>query len=56
MNQGMIQFNSRVLDWLVNEQYRQFKKTGKEPTQNELIRELVELAGHPENLESAPNE
>lgn len=56
MNQGMIQFGSRVFDWLVDEQYRQFKKTGKEPTQDELIRALAELARHPEKLELAPDE
>ena len=48
---GTIEISSRVLDWLVECQYRRFKATGKEPTQAELIREVIEVARHPERLE-----
>ena len=50
-NRGTIKISPNVLDWLNEEQYRRWKKTGKEPTQNELIREVIEIARHPERLE-----
>ena len=39
-----IKVSPEVLDWLKEEQYRRWKRTGKEPTQNELIREMIEIA------------
>ena len=50
-NRGTIKISPNVLDWLNEEQYRRWKNTGKEPTQNELIREVIEIARHPERLE-----
>jgi hypothetical protein len=55
-NRGTFKISPKVLDWLNEEQYRRWKKTGKEPTQNELIRELIEIARHPEKLEFNSNE
>jgi hypothetical protein len=55
-NRGTIKISRKVLDWLNEEQYRRWKKTGKEPTQNELIREVIEIARHPERLEFHSNE
>jgi len=52
----MIKIGPKVLDWLNEEQHRRWKKTGKEPTQNELIREVIEIARHPERLEINSNE
>jgi len=52
----MIKISPKVLDWLNEEQHRRWKKTGKEPTQNELIREVIEIARHPERLEINSNE
>jgi len=55
-NRRTIKISPKVLDWLNEEQYRRWKKTGKEPTQNELIREVIEIARHPERLEFNSNE
>ena len=55
-NRGTIKIGSTVLDWLNEEQYRRWKKTGKEPTQNDLIREVIEIARHPEKLAFYSNE
>jgi hypothetical protein len=45
-----IKVSPEVLDWLKEEQYRRWKRTGKEPTQNELIREMIEIARRPGRL------
>ena len=55
-NRGTFKISPKVLDWLNEEQYRRWKKTGKEPTQNELIREAIEIVRHPERLEFNSNE
>lgn len=55
-SRGTIEISPRVLDWLVEEQYRRFKDTGKEPTLNELIHEVIEVARHPEKLEFISDE
>src|SRR5579872_3935402 len=55
-NRGAIRVGSKVLDWLNEEQYRRWKKTGKEPTHNDLIREVIEIARHPEKLAVYSNE
>ena len=55
-SRGTIKVGSKVLDWLNEEQYRRWKKTGKEPTQNDLIREVIEIARHPEKLAIYSNE
>jgi hypothetical protein len=55
-NRDTIKISPNVLDRLNEEQYRCWKKTGKEPTQNELIREVIEIARHPERLEFNSNE
>jgi len=52
-----IKVSPEVLDWLKEEQYRRWKRTGKEPTQNELIREMIEISRRPGRLlEFHPNE
>jgi hypothetical protein len=51
-----MKISPNVFDWLNEEQYRRWKKTGKEPTQDELIREVIEIARHPERLEFNSNE
>jgi len=38
------------LEWLQEELYQRWKRTGKEPTQNELIREMIEIARRPGRL------
>ena len=55
-NRAPIEVSSRVLDWLVEDQYRRFKETGQEPKQAELIREVIEAVRHPERLESISDE
>jgi hypothetical protein len=55
-NRGTIEIAPKVLDWLVGEQYRRWKMTGKEPTQNELIREVIEIARSPGGLKFNCNE
>jgi len=45
-----IKVSPEVLDWLKEEQYRRWKRTGKEPTQNELILEMIEIARRPGRL------
>ena len=55
-NRGTIKIGSKVLDWLNEEQYQRWKKTGKEPTQNDLIREVIDIARHPEKLAYYSNE
>ena len=55
-NRGTIKISPEALDWLNEEQYRRWKTTGKEPTQNDLIREVIEIARHPERLEFNSNE
>ena len=49
-SRATIKISPEVLDWLKEEQYRRWKKTGKEPTQNELIREVIEIARRPGRL------
>jgi hypothetical protein len=49
-NRATIKISPEVLDWLKEEQYRRWKKTGEEPTQNELIREAIEIARRPGRL------
>jgi len=49
-NRATIKVSPEVLDWLKEEQYRRWKRTGKEPTQNELIREMIEIARRPGRL------
>jgi hypothetical protein len=51
-----IKIDPKVLDSLVEQQYRRWKKTGEEPTQDDLIRELIEIVRHPERLASNINE
>jgi hypothetical protein len=48
--------SSRAIDKLVEEQYRRWKKTSKAPTQNDLIREAIELSQHPERIEFGSGE
>jgi hypothetical protein len=55
-NRGTIKISPEALDWLNEEQYRRWKTTGKEPTQNDFIREVIEIARHPERLEFNSNE
>jgi hypothetical protein len=55
-NRVTIKINPKVLDSLVEEQYRRWEKTGTEPTQDDLIRELIEIVRHPERLGSNINE
>src|ERR1700732_4428614 len=50
-NRGTIKVSPKVLDSLNEEHYWRWKNTGKEPTQNEFIREAIEIARHPERLE-----
>jgi hypothetical protein len=45
-----IKISPEVVDWLKEEQYRRWKRTGKEPTQNKLIREMIEIARRPGRL------
>ncbi len=49
-DRATIKVSPEVLEWLKEEQYRRWKKIGKEPTQNELIRELIEIARRPSRL------
>ena len=49
-NRATIKNSPGVLDWLKEEQWRRWKTTGKEPTQNELIREVIEIARRPGRL------
>jgi hypothetical protein len=49
-NRATIKVSPEILDWLEKEQYRRWKSTGKEPTQNELIREVIEIARRPRRL------
>jgi hypothetical protein len=49
-NRATIKISPEVLDWLKEQQYRRWKRIGKEPTQNELIRELIEIARGPGRL------
>jgi hypothetical protein len=53
---AMIKVSPEVLDWLNEEQHRRWQKTGREPTPNELIREVMEVARHPERIASHSNE
>ena len=55
-NRVTIKINPKVLDSLLEEQYRRWEKTGKEPTQDDLIREVIEIVRHPERLGSNINE
>jgi len=43
--------SSKVIEWLVEEQYRRWKKTSRAPTHDDLIREAIEISRHPERLE-----
>jgi hypothetical protein len=49
-NRSFIKVSQEVLDWLKEEQYQRGKGTGKEPTRDELIRELIEIARRPGRL------
>ena len=51
-NRVTIKINPKVLDSLLEEQYRRWENTGKEPTQDDLIREVIEIVRHPERLGS----
>ena len=55
-NRVTIKISPKVLDSLVELQYRRWKKTGKEPTQDDLIREIIEVVRHPERLGFNTNE
>jgi hypothetical protein len=49
-NRSLIKVSPEVLDWLKEEQYQRWKGTGTEPTRDELIRELIEIARRPGRL------
>jgi hypothetical protein len=48
--------SSKLLDWLVEEQYRRWQVTSKAPTQSDLIREAIEISRHPDRLAFSSSE
>jgi hypothetical protein len=48
--------SSKLLHWLVEEQYRRWQETSKAPTQSDLIREAIEISRHPDRLAFSSSE